>query len=115
MGSRATCLSSPLEHRVEFLSSLDGNAALLGSRGTIVAVNREWTHSGSENGAQRGSNGVGERGTLVFRCGYRCDGPQTLRWFLLTVEIQSRTLKHARAIIWAVDLPRSALPSCPAK
>jgi hypothetical protein len=153
MGSRSTCLSSPLEHRVEFLSSLYGNAALLDGRGTIVAVNQEWTHFGSEHGAQRGSIGVGlsyievcrnsgdadaalkgllsilNGDALVFRCEYRCDGPQTLQWFLLTVtpwqapeagvlvhhrniseyeipeEIQSRTLKHARAIIWAADAP----------
>jgi hypothetical protein len=153
MGSRSTCLSSPLEHRVEFLSSLDGNAALLDGRGTIVAVNQEWTHFGSEHGVQRGSIGVGlsyievcrnsgdadaalkgllsilNGDALVFRCEYRCDGPQTLQWFLLTVtpwqapeggvlvhhrniseyeipeEIQSRTLKHARAIIWAADAP----------
>lgn len=96
---------SSLDYRSVFLSSLEGPAALLDSRGNIVAVNEAWTRFGNENGGLPGSIGVGAsyldvcrkcgdatvleglasvlRGKApIFRHEYRCDGPQTLRWFI---------------------------------
>lgn len=154
MGTRpATGLASSLDYRTAFVSSLDGNAALLDRRGNIVAVNEAWTRFGSENGALPGSVDVGvnylevcrkcvDAGAVlrglrsvisgrmpVFRCEYRCDSPNTLRWFLLTItpwkgpeggllvhhrdiseykmpaEIHRRTLEHVRAIVWSADAP----------
>ena len=67
--------------------------------------------------------------TPIFRHDYKCDGPGVLRWFRLTItrwhaqkghalvlhtdisedrlpaEIQSRTLKSVRAIVWNADAP----------
>ena len=115
-------------------------------------MNEAWTRFGNENGGLPGSIGVGAsyldvcrkcgdatvleglasvlRGKApIFRHEYRCDGPQTLRWFLLTAtpcptpeggalvhhrditeyrfraEIHRRTLEHVRAIIWTADAP----------
>jgi PAS domain S-box-containing protein len=135
------------------LSCLDGNAALLDDRGNIVAVNEAWTRFGMENGGPPSSVGVGTSyievcrrsrdahavlqgllsvlngRTSIFRWEYRCDSPETLRWFQLTItpwpsrkggalvlhrniseyklplEIQNRTLAHVRAIVWAADAP----------
>src|SRR5580698_7518112 len=143
---RTTKSVSPIEYGAAALASLDGNAALLDSEGKVVAVNEAWVLFGNNNGASdqscigvganyldvcRGAVADSETSTAVlggilavlggttpiFRCDYRCDGPQTLRWFRLTVtpwrapggrvlllhqdvseekslaEIQSRTLK----------------------
>jgi signal transduction histidine kinase len=148
---------SAIGYGAAVLSSLDGHAALLDSEGTIVAVNEAWDRFGVENEALLSSIGVGVNYTEVcrraaahsesaravldglrsvlngttpiFRCDYRCDGPETLRWFRLTVtpwrapggrvlvlhkdvseerslaEIQSRTLKSVGAIVWNADAP----------
>ncbi len=158
---------SAIGYGAAVLSSLDGHAALLDSEGTIVAVNEAWDRFGVENEALLSSIGVGVNYTEVcrraaahsesaravldglrsvligttpiFRCDYRCDGPETLRWFRLTVtpwrapggrvlvlhkdvseerslaEIQSRTLKSVGAIVWNADAPSFALRFSPAK
>ena len=155
---RPTESVSPIEYGAAALASLDGNAALLDAEGKVVAVNEAWVLFGNNNGASDQSCiGVGptisdvcrsaaadsetSRAVLdgilsilggttpVFRCDYRCDGPETLRWFRLTVtpwrapggrvlllhqdvseekslaEIQSRTLKSVGAIVWNADAP----------
>jgi PAS domain S-box-containing protein len=155
---RASESVSPSEYGAAALASLDGNAALLDAHGTVVAVNEAWVLFGKGNGASKPSCiGVGANylevcrnaaadsetakavmdgilsildGTApVFRCDYRCDGPETLRWFRLTVtpwrapggrvlvlhqnvseerslaEIQSRTLKSVGAMVWNADAP----------
>jgi PAS domain S-box-containing protein len=148
---------SPLNYVVAVLSSLDGNAAILDSEGKIVAVNEAWTRFACENQGSLSSIGIGvnylevcrsaaprsetaqavlngllsvSNGTApVFRYDYRCDGPEVLRWFRLTVtpwhaqsgyvlvlhsdisedrlpaEIQNRTLKSVRAMVWNADAP----------
>ena len=155
---RTTKSVSPIEYGAAALASLDGNAALLDSEGKVVAVNEAWLLFGNNNGASHQSCiGVGVNyldvcrsaaahsatakavmdgilsilggRTPIYRCDYRCDGPETLRWFRLTVtpwrapggdvlvlhqdvseekslaEIQSRTLKSVGAIVWNADAP----------
>jgi PAS domain S-box-containing protein len=148
---------SRADYLVAVLSSLDGNAAILDSEGRIVAVNEAWARFGCENGGSPSSIGVGINylevcrsaagdsetseavyngllsvlnGTAtIFRHDYRCDAPQVLRWFRVTVtpwhaqsgyvlvlhsdisedrlpaEIQNRTLKSVRAMVWNADAP----------
>ncbi len=141
---------------VRALSSLDGNAALLDSGGTIVAVNHSWTEFGLRNGATPSTIGVGvsylnecrkaatesdsakqildglisvlDGTSTLYRCDYKCEAPGERRWYRLTItpwnapgarvlvlhsdisrdklsaEIQNRTLKSVRAIIWSAEV-----------
>src|SRR5579871_3117368 len=143
--------SPSLDYIAAVLSSMDGNAALLDAEGKIVAVSEAWERFGRDNEASLSGVGVGTdylqvcRGAAkdsetakavvdglvsilngtkpIFHCDYKCDSPDTLRWFRLTLtpwraaggrvlavhreithdklatEVQSRILRSVRAII----------------